>query len=168
MKSASFIFSALVASASAIKLSNGLTSAPSHLELHSDGKNAGMFMIGNGKYGLFVVGTDPHWQSNVYDLEADIQMQFAAAGEKWTEPLTLTGDCRGTWGDSYLKVKDDDTKYCLGVNGAPTPVTLVVPPRPLTGVAGAGSAGATTVHPRQEEPGADHPWQRPKVIPADD
>ena len=74
MKSASFIFSALVASASAIELTNGLTSAPSHLELHSDGKNAGMFMIGNGKQSLFVMDTDSHWKSNVWDLEGELQM----------------------------------------------------------------------------------------------
>ena len=73
MKSASFIFSALVASASAIELTNGLTSAPSHLELHSDGKNAGMFMIGNGKQSLLVLDNDSRWKSNVYDLEADFQ-----------------------------------------------------------------------------------------------
>ena len=74
MKSASFIFSALVASASAIELTNGLTSAPSHLELHSDGKNAGMFMIGNGKQSLLVLDNDSRWMSKgVYDLEADFQ-----------------------------------------------------------------------------------------------
>ena len=74
MKSASFIFSALMASASAIELSTA-TTTDYHLELHADGKNAGMFMIGNGKVSIFVDEFSTYWKSgaHVFDLEAELQ-----------------------------------------------------------------------------------------------
>ena len=153
--------SALMASVSAIDM----TSAGPSLELHTDGKCKGTFRITSGDFILWYKTDDAAWGSaGVVDLEALLTAQAKELGHEWKDEMVLKGDCRPDWGSSgcYIKLKGDDNKYCEGMtSGSPLDIALAVQP-PAAAIAAGGTAG-TIRHPRQEEPGANHPWQRPKV-----